>query len=253
MTETKQWTDQQEAMIEAVGRPIRSRAARATAGAGKTNCAIEALVRNPRSTALFAAFNRKIVEETKRDAPANMSCRTMHSVAYGPVGRLYAEKLKKPTMTGRDMADALRITSLTLITATGTKTLLPATLMQIVLQWVSNYCSSVDARIKKKHLGRIRDIDADFDWSNHEIVARHLWEPVNRYWADQVKVDGLLQGQHDSYLKLWSLYVTGEIAPQWRNNEARVSKRLKYDVVVLDEFQDCRPSFVNAIGLPGCL
>ena len=65
----------------------------AFAGTGKTSTLVQYALARPNSRILYIAFNKSVAAEAKERFPANVDCRTTHSLAYGAVGRKFSDKL----------------------------------------------------------------------------------------------------------------------------------------------------------------
>lgn len=57
----------------------------ACAGSGKTSTLIEIALANPNSSFLYLAFNKAIVEESKKKFPENVKLKTIHSLAFSNI------------------------------------------------------------------------------------------------------------------------------------------------------------------------
>src|SRR4051812_42322374 len=87
-------TDEQDAGIEAfkTGGNIVFNAG---AGCGKTFMLMATAKSTPKRQGKLIAYNRSIANEAKRKAPRNLECRTAHSMAFGPVGKKYVDRLNQ--------------------------------------------------------------------------------------------------------------------------------------------------------------
>lgn len=83
-------TNEQQAVIDSNADLL---AVDAFAGTGKTSTLVQYALARPNSRILYIAFNKSVAAEAKERFPANVDCRTTHSLAYGAVGRKFSDKL----------------------------------------------------------------------------------------------------------------------------------------------------------------
>jgi superfamily I DNA/RNA helicase len=102
---TMRLTEEQQAATEAVDRRSRIKVY-ALAGTGKTATLRAIASRFPRKRILYQAFNRAIADEAKSKFPPNVEVRTVHSLAYAHVGRLYKSRLS--TLDFLEISEALK-------------------------------------------------------------------------------------------------------------------------------------------------
>lgn len=68
-------------------------AVKAYAGSGKTTVLFEYAKANSHLNGLYLAFNRNIAKEASQKFPTNVTCKTIHSLAYSKVGFKYQSKI----------------------------------------------------------------------------------------------------------------------------------------------------------------
>ena len=56
-------------------------------GTGKTTTLVKYAEQRPHLRFLYVAFNKSVASEAQRRFPANVVCKTVHSMAYADVGR----------------------------------------------------------------------------------------------------------------------------------------------------------------------
>lgn len=245
---TYQPTPEQAAVIDAC-RAGTDLVVEAAAGAGKTSTLRMAAAGMTDRRVLYVAYNKAAAVEAQRSFPAHVRCSTIHSLAFGAVGRQYGHRLNT-RVTAKTTAERLGIRSQ--VDLGRSLTITPTQLVRLASQTVDRFCQSSDPRPHARHvppvpgMASVRDmVDlvaelehahdpaaadartllADADQSRRDLVAAVL--PVaERMWADLQHPDGsAVQFTHDAYLKM---FVLGEPS-------------LPYDVVMLDEAQDSNP------------
>jgi len=98
-------TEEQQAVIAATEKHNRTKVY-ALAGTGKTATLRAIAERFPRKRILYLAFNRAIADEARGKFPRNVEVRTVHSLAYAQVGRLYKSRLSN--LDFYEIAEALK-------------------------------------------------------------------------------------------------------------------------------------------------
>ena len=183
----------------------------------------------------YTAYNKKIVEDTTTKAPGNLAVSTMHSMAFGAVGRNFKHLLPKtPTNPGgmqrQRSIEVARILGLSEMTVGG-KRLAAGALAAMVLGAIDSFTHSADAEVTTKHFGTIAGLDEEGETKNSKVLARKLLPFARKAWGHFTSVDGKLRITHDSYLKNWQLS----------------SPRIVADFIMLDEAQDADPVQVAII------
>lgn len=206
----------------------------AGAGAGKTST-LKLIAAHAKDRGLriqYTAFNRAIVDDTADSMPSNVTCSTMHSLAFRAIGRIFAHRLNSNRQTSDQIARQLGIREMTI----NEHRLAAGWLAAKVMGAIRRFCSSEDAEIGRQHFAYIDGLDLPdeagnktFD-GNDELAARLL--PFARQaWTDLTDPAGSLRFSHDIYLKLWQLG----------------SPRISADIIMLDEAQDADPVQVSII------
>ena len=168
---------------------VASRAARlvvvAGAGTGKTSTLCEYARARPARRLLYVAFNKAIQLEAAARMPANVSCRTTHSLAFGVARHLFGAAASGKI--GNTYASAIaRALDCSVLEALGAQ------------QAVQRWCASLEGRIGAAHLppdiaARVAEPAALLE------TARALWQCM----LDPAQGNILLP--HDGYLKLFQL------------------------------------------------
>lgn len=210
----------------------------AGAGAGKTSTlkllANYALGYGQRGW--YGAFNKAIVVDTASKMPGNVSCSTMHSLAFAAVGREYKHRLNGRRQRLDEVASLLGIDPFSIPFGTETKTLRPGWLAGKVMKAVGRFCRSADVEITARHFEYIDGVDLPDDngnrtYTNNDAVASYLLPYARKAWDDLRSTTGQLRFSHDVYLKIWSLS----------------DPRIDVDFILFDEAQDADPVQVAII------
>ena len=85
------WTTQQQAIFDEVQHGTGHLVVLARAGTGKTTTLIEAVRRIPDKRVLLCAFNKSIAIELQQRAPGHCDVKTLHSLGYAAVMRLWGK------------------------------------------------------------------------------------------------------------------------------------------------------------------
>jgi AAA domain len=215
-------TSEQQAVIDAfVSADRPTIVVQAGAGCGKSSTLKLAAARQPRRRGLYVAYNRALAAEAKRDFPVTVDCRTAHSLAFGPVGRLYRDRVGGARVPAKQAAQALGFNSPVQI-ADELPPLSPVKLARLVMAMVGRFLNSADQEPLVHHLV---PVDGYSRTDNREL-AKYLVPYVRKAWDDlQLVRGGRLQFTHDVYLKIYQLS----------------RPRIPVDYVLLDEAQDLSP------------
>ena len=189
---------------------VASRATRlavqAGAGAAKTTTLCAYAQARPRSSILYLAFNKAIQLEAAAKMPANVTCKTTHSIAWRKALQLFGNQAGQRVGNTYPSIVA-KVFGCSALAATG------------ALQTIQRWCGSLEAQIDVEHLppeiaARLAD--------PHALVtlAREVWTSM---------VDGSgreIRMPHDGYLKLFQMD-----RPVLRG----------FEVIAVDEAQDLNP------------
>lgn len=219
--------------LEAIGlfASGRNTVIEAGAGTGKTSTLkiLGAEARNRRGQ--YIAFNRAIVDEADRKMPANVSAKTMHSLAFRAVGKDFAHRLRSRRLPSAKVAKTLGITEPVKVKlGDQAKYLAPGFLAAHVMRAIGVFCNSADTEPGVRHVPYIEGIDMPDangrrTYASNDIVRDAIAPAITRAWADLVRHDGELRYTHDCYLKFWQL-----------NNPT-----IPADFILFDEAQDASP------------
>lgn len=183
----------------------------------------------------YVAFNRLIVDEAKRKMPSGTSARTLHSHAFGAVGRQFAHRLDGKRMTSSQIAGILGIGSIQVKLGAAAKVLQPGYLAGVTMRALNNFCQSADPAPAKHHFPRLLGIDDPTAGPdrlvNNQAVREYLMPALTKAWADACDPAGVLRYSADRYLKLWQL---GE-------------PMIACDFLLFDEAQDVSPVMLSIV------
>uniref|UniRef100_A0A8C7CW46 F-box DNA helicase 1 n=1 Tax=Oncorhynchus kisutch TaxID=8019 RepID=A0A8C7CW46_ONCKI len=177
----------------------------AFAGTGKTTTLIRYAQQRPHHHFLYMAFNKSVATQAQRCFPSNVDCRTVHSMAFGAVGKRSAYLNVKPFSVA-----------------------------WVVTLTLNAYMASADTHITPNHVpntyknthGKMTVPDCN--------AKRMFARDAQRIWDKMVALEETREYAHhmthDGYLKLWQL---------------QRPTLDKYDVIFIDEAQDCTPAIMD--------
>jgi hypothetical protein len=203
----------------------------AGAGTGKTST-LRLMAEATDRKGIYVAYNRAIADDAKAEFPANVQCRTAHSLAYGAIvsrNRAIQRRLKGPRVPSKQAVAALGIAPGGL--RINDEQTLPAwTLARLAMDTVNSYCNSADDEINQYHVPKIEGIE------DHDFLANYIVPFACKAWADLTSDDGKLKFQHDHYLKMWAL----------------TNPNLRCDFILFDEAQDANPVIAKVVANQNC-
>ncbi|MFD5292468.1 UvrD-helicase domain-containing protein [Streptomyces rochei] len=191
----------------------------AGAGTGKTTT-LNLLAHTTSRQGRYLAYNRAIAQDAAARFPANVRCKTAHSLAYAALGHRYTRRLNAPRRPAWQTGQALGITKTIRI---ADREITQRTLSNTALRTVTRFCHTADETITHSHVPHLRGLE---DTDHHTQLAEHIVPFAHKAWADlQHPDDGAVRFDHDHYLKIWAL----------------TRPRLDADFLLLDEAQDTNP------------
>jgi len=198
----------------------------AFAGSGKTTT-LKLLSEATDRRGMYLAFNRSIANDAKSTFPRNVTCSTVHSLAYGATPSAYKRGDKMTgNMNANAVAQSLSLTDSIIggvrLTARSQGHLVLATLRSF-LQGPRPAPSDDDVPLTGK-LETLSDKSIDAIRSVTSQRATDLWARM-RSPADPIPLG------HDGYLKLWALS----------------KPELAADFILLDEAQDTNPVVLDVL------
>uniref|UniRef100_A0A8C5SLF7 F-box DNA helicase 1 n=1 Tax=Laticauda laticaudata TaxID=8630 RepID=A0A8C5SLF7_LATLA len=196
------------------------------AGTGKTSTLIQYARKWSKQNFLYLAFNRTIANQASQVFPANVTCKTIHSLAFAEVGRHYRQKLNPGSLTSY-------MVSFVLSNRQGQS---PFIRGKTVVQTLTAFFASADVTITMEHTpiwcknNRGQNVLVE-ECEKHIIVeeAKLIWSKMKTLGPTQEMAHRMM---HDGYLKLWQLQ-----KPSLSN----------YDGILVDEAQDCTPAVMDIV------
>lgn len=215
-------TAEQTAIVDAFCSAARPTiVVQAGAGCGKSSTLRMAAAAQPHRRGLYVAYNRALASEARRAFPAAVDCRTAHSLAFGPVGRHYRERLDGPRVPAKRVAEILGISSPVQV-AGELAPLTPTTLARLTMETVGRFLNSADSEPGPQHTPLVDGCGP----ADNKALAGYLAPFARKAWGDlQLRFGGRLKFTHDCYLKIYQLS----------------RPRIPVDYVLLDEAQDLSP------------
>ncbi|NXG57240.1 FBH1 helicase, partial [Hemiprocne comata] len=205
----------------------------AFAGTGKTSTLVKYAEKFADLNFLYVTFNKAVAERGKSVFPRNVTCKTFHSLAFGSVGKYYKDKGK----LNFSKMSVLAISFL-LQNREGQSLFIRG---KTVSQTLETFFASSDEEICEEHTPI---------WFKNTHGERKLVTPQEKrinvqeakeIWHNMKKLDGDVEKKYkitcDGYLKLWQLS-----KPQLSG----------YDVIFVDEAQDCTPAIVDVVRSQKC-
>lgn len=231
-------TDEQLAAIDLArsAGPGDQIAVRALAGCGKTST-LAMIAEATGAHGMYTAFNKAIVADAGAKMPRNIDSRTMHSLAYGAVGKHYRERLNAKRIPAWQIAKVIGADPLTVPTTLGPKTLSAGYMASLAGRTVDVFARSADPDIGPSHVPMIDGLAATPDdvAALAEAYVPAAVDLARVYWSEVVAPAGRVRFTHDYYLKMWQLS----------------GPRIMRDVILFDECQDADPVMADIIAQQG--
>ncbi|CAJ1054284.1 F-box DNA helicase 1 [Xyrichtys novacula] len=200
----------------------------AFAGTGKTTTLVKFAEQRPHLRFLYVAFNKSVATEAQRRFPKNVDCKTAHSLAFSDVGKNYQIRQK--------LTFNLNLLALSSVLPQGRGGFIKA---KVVATTLNTFLASADPTIDPSHVphstvsktGNKTEIDPR-EVPYFVADARVIWNKMKDY---DEKKENAYHMTHDGYLKLWQL---SDPKPQLSD---------QYDVIFIDEAQDCTPAIMDVL------
>lgn len=198
----------------------------AFAGTGKTTTLVKYAEQRPHLRFLYVSFNKSVASEAQRRFPRNVACKTAHSLAFTDVGRRYQQKL----------TFNLSPYSINCVLPEGRGGFIKA---KVVSTTLNAYMASTDQTITTRHVPSFRvtkdGVKEDVRESEKPLFVRDAQMIWNRMKDLNERQQEAFYMTHDGYLKLWQL----------KNPRPQLSDQ--YDVLFIDEAQDCNPAIMDVL------
>uniref|UniRef100_A0A3P8ZMA4 F-box DNA helicase 1 n=1 Tax=Esox lucius TaxID=8010 RepID=A0A3P8ZMA4_ESOLU len=193
----------------------------AFAGTGKTSTLVRYAQQRPHLRFLYMAFNKSVANQAQRWFPANVDCKTVHSMAFRAVGKRSLKKL----------SGNVKPFSLAWVLPEGRRGFVNA---KVVTRTLNTYMSSADTHVNTNHVPdsytNTRGSVTTPDHQEKQMFVRD----AQRIWDKMVALEETRESAyhmtHDGYLKLWQL---------------QRPCLDQYDVIFIDEAQDCTPAIMD--------
>ncbi|GJH12719.1 DEAD/DEAH box helicase [Caballeronia novacaledonica] len=211
-------TAEQEAVVEAAkgGGDLK---VKAYAGAGKTSTLQLVAQQLTGQRGSYLAFNKEIADSARRGFPANVSARTVHSLAYASAPTWLTARINLPSEPPHGLAARYGFGPIEVPTISGKNAeVAPFEVGRMIADGLGRFCRSADDTPQPFHIPvdeKIRDDAAD--WLREQLAPS-----IGRLWAESVNPRGLKAIQPDVYLKVW----------------AQSNPRINADFILFDEAQD---------------
>jgi hypothetical protein len=182
----------------------------------------------------YIAYNKAIQLDAAASFPANVTCKTAHSLAYGAVGHRYRARLNAKRLTGRMLARIMDIEDAFPLDQHGDVALAPSRLASLVMQTVGVWCHSAADESDESFVKAAAKVvygvpgaeEASYD------LAQYLGAHAARAWQTDLRNEsGRLPFTHDMYVKLWALG----------------NPRIPGDFILYDEAQDADPCVADVV------
>uniref|UniRef100_H3CN59 DNA 3'-5' helicase n=1 Tax=Tetraodon nigroviridis TaxID=99883 RepID=H3CN59_TETNG len=200
----------------------------AFAGTGKTSTLLRFAEQRPDLSFLYVAFNKSMAKEAERRFPRNVLCKTVHSLAFNDIGKKYCARKK--------LTSNLNPFALSSVLPEGRGGLSKS---KVIAMTLSTFMASKDESISLGHVPSYR-MDKNGVRKLIDVNEKQLFaSDAQRIWKNMKNLN--VRGKegyymtHDGYLKLWQL----------QSPKPRLSD--KYDVILIDEAQDCTPAVIDVL------
>ncbi|KAJ8411248.1 hypothetical protein AAFF_G00172540 [Aldrovandia affinis] len=202
----------------------------AFAGTGKTSTLVKYAQQRPHLRFLYVAFNKSTATEAQRSFPENVDCRTVHSLAFAAVGKRY-QILKK-------LSSNVKPFSVAWVLPKGLGGFVNA---KVVTHTINAFLASAEERIDIDHVPReYKNTNGQTKQPDHTEKLRFVNE-AQKIWDKMRELtttrENAYHMTHDGYLKLWQM------------EKPRLNK---YDVIFIDEAQDCTPAIMDILQYQDC-
>ena len=219
-------TVEQTAAIEFFKNP-GTLAINALSGTGKTSTLLQ-LARSTKKRGIYLAFNKSIVKDAKIKFPKNVSCSTIHSIAYREAFRIYRSKSKlNDSVNALKLAETLDLKQKTL---ENDIVLEPKHQAFLVLKTLKNFLYSTDQELLPSHVHIVGKVVAAAEETRAAVRLSTL-ELARKTWEQMLEPTNSLPLGHDGYLKRWALG----------------NPKIPGDFILFDEAQDANPVILDVL------
>ena len=192
---------------------------KAYAGATKTTTLRLVGERFNRKRGQYLAFNRDIAADAKRRFPRNVSCRTVHSVAFGATDRALTARLNLPKEPPHHLAARYGLGPIRVPTVIGKNVEFTGFQVgRLIADGAARFCRSAQDEPEAWHI----PIDEMVTEPAAEELRSMLLPFVVRHWNESIDPKGKTAITPDVYLKVWE----------------RSRPQIGADFILFDEAQD---------------
>lgn len=217
-------TEEQEMILKVSPGSFDVMKVNAFAGTGKSSTLEEYAKRYQDTTFLYLTFNKASASKANLYFPKNVTCSTIHSLAYRNQSAFIRTKKNSSARSSLSLNQIFTITNI------GNKIEL-----NYISKIITSFCYSDDKEISHKHIPAdiIDRIQRKFlnATTEYQESIRKLLEYAKKVW-DTISSDACTEITHDIYLKLFSL---------------EEDLYLPFDIVMLDEAQDSNPVTISLL------
>uniref|UniRef100_A0A8C9ZJ80 F-box DNA helicase 1 n=1 Tax=Sander lucioperca TaxID=283035 RepID=A0A8C9ZJ80_SANLU len=200
----------------------------AFAGTGKTTTLVKYAEQRPHLRFLYVAFNKSVASEAQRRFPSNVACKTVHSLAFANIGRRYHSR--------QNLTFNLKPFAISSVLPQGRGGFSKA---KVVTTTLNAFMASTDETINTSHVpcsrrgkNGLREYIGEVEKELFVEDATMIWNKMKD--LNETKKDAYYM-THDGYLKLWQLQIP------------KPSLSDQYDVLFIDEAQDCTPAIMDVL------
>jgi hypothetical protein len=187
----------------------------ALAGTGKTSTLKMIAETYPERRGLYLSYNKSLQLEAKAKFPSHIDCKTVHGLAYGSIGFLYASQLQRK-LDNRMIVEEFGICDFRKGRYFARASLIASAAFDIV----KNFCYSTKEEIEPIHysrrlldilMGKYKGLSFDLSCLSHpQTFLEHFlaisYKYAKRLWLAMADQDnGTIPATHDIYLKLYQL------------------------------------------------
>lgn len=192
---------------------------KAYAGAGKTSQLRMIAEQYSRKRGLYLSFNKDIAADARRKFPANVICKTVHSVAYGATDKALTARLNLPKEPPHQLAIRYGLGPIRVPTIIGKNIELSAFQVgRLVADGTARFCRSAQEEPETWHI----PVDEMITDAAADELRSMLLPYVLRHWNESIDPNGKTAISPDIYLKTWE----------------RSRPQIGADFILLDEAQD---------------
>ena len=199
-------TDEQQLIIDAF-KTDQDLVIEALAGTGKSTT-LKMLGHDcyPDRQGTYIAFNRAVAQEARSGGfPANVDCRTGHSLAARATSSTYGHKMDGGRIMSKDLAEEFGITKWFRTAGTKVKDISSWRIAAMARQTIERYCRSDDEHVLAKHVPYVEGV------ANMDELRQTVLPYAVRLWAMMVDPSSpmpfsAMGGRgDDAYMKIWAL------------------------------------------------